>query len=99
MRLVGIVLSSLLSLIIIELRFKILDILFNASIRPGAVIEFMLQWAPFKCSEFKGEPLLMSMLIDYGWISGSEKAKLMSSILSSKLKLFSKSKSPEKKVN
>ena len=51
---------------------------FNASRRPGALMEFMLKCAPEKSEGFKTEPFEMSIFTDWGCSSGSEKAKLIS---------------------
>ena len=49
----------------------------------------MLKCAPEKSAEFKTDPLLISTFTDCGWSSGSEKAKLISTKLSSITKLTS----------
>ena len=48
---------------------------FNASRRPGALMEFMLKCAPEKSDGFKTEPFEMSISTERGCSSGSEKAK------------------------
>ena len=80
----GMVSSSLLSVIKRQSSFIVWQTTSSCSLRPSARIESILKCTTIKSPVSMGEPLLMSIFTDWGFVSGSER-KLQSLTLSPRI--------------